>query len=145
MAGPERVHVIFYDGVCGLCDRLVQWVLVRDRDDRFRFAALQSQLAKTVLPLHGKDPRHLDTLYVIADHEGPRERVLQKSRAALFVLSEIGGRWRLIRPLGWLPTFVLDLGYDVIAKTRYRIFGKLDECRVPTPSERRKFIDLEAR
>jgi predicted DCC family thiol-disulfide oxidoreductase YuxK len=138
-------HVLLYDGVCGLCDRLVQWVLVRDRNDLFRFAALQSHLAKEVLPRRGKDPRQLDTIYVIADHDTPNERVYQKARAALFVLDQIGGPWRLTRPLRWLPTFLLDLGYDAIAKTRYRIFGKLDECRIPTPSERRKFIDLEAR
>src|SRR3954466_1711643 len=83
--------IILYDGVCGLCNRLTRFVIRRDPRGRFRFASLQSPFAAEVLARHGKDPRVLDTLYVVLDHGGPSERLLRKARAGLFILAEIGG------------------------------------------------------
>ena len=134
-------NLLLYDGVCGLCDRLVQFVLRRDRADRFRFAALQSQLATHLLRGYGRDAGDLDTVYVVASYGEPSATLLSKGRAVLFVLAQLGGIWRLASLLRVLPRPLLDLGYDQIARRRYRWFGRYDACQLPTPAARRKFLD----
>lgn len=131
-AGP----ILFFDGVCGLCDRLVQFVLRRDRRARFRFAALQSELAVATLRRFGKDAADLDTVYVLTG-DG---RLLQKARAIFFVLGQLGLPWSLVAVFGILPTAVVDWFYDRVARNRYRIWGKRDSCRVPSADERVRFL-----
>ena len=134
-------HLLLYDGVCGLCNRLVQFVLRHDRGDRFRFAALQSPLAGNLLRGYGRDASDLDTVYVIARHGEASAKLLWKGRAVLFVLGQLGGLWRLASVLRVLPRPLLDLGYDLIARRRYRWFGRYDACPLPTPATRAKFLD----
>lgn len=133
--------VILYDGVCGLCSRLVQFVLERDPGGEFRFAPLQGSFARALLLRHGRDPEALDTLYVVIDASTPSERLLCKARGGLFILRQLGGGWRAAGVLGVLPTVLLDFGYDLIARVRYRLFGKYDTCRVPAPEHLDRFID----
>jgi len=95
--------LVLYDGVCGLCNRTNQFILKRDRADRFRFASLQSELAKQLLGRHGYVADALDTVYVVADWQGPAEAVFSKAGAALFVLRALGGVWTLASVLGLLP------------------------------------------
>jgi len=133
--------IVLYDGVCGLCDRLVQFVLRRDRYDRFRFAALQGGFAAALLQRHHLDPGDLSTVYVVVDAGEGSERLLAKSRAILHILGEIGGVWRLAGTLRILPARVLDGVYDVVARHRYRIFGKHATCMAPAPEWRGKFLD----
>ncbi len=134
--------VILFDGVCGLCDRFVQHVLKRDRAGLFRFAPLQSDLAADVLRRHGRDPTQLSTLIVVLDLGGPDERLLVKARAALFVLKGLGGLGRCLVLVEWLPTSLLDWGYDRVARVRYRFWGRTDSCRMPRPEERARFLDV---
>jgi predicted DCC family thiol-disulfide oxidoreductase YuxK len=134
-------HLLLFDGVCGLCNRLVHFVLRRDRRDRFRFAALQGNLAREVLARHQRDPARLDTVYLVTDCGTPGERIHQRSRAVLRVLRELGGGWRLFLPLSILPTPVLDLGYRLVARVRYRVFGRYDTCPVPRPEHRARILD----
>ena len=133
--------IVLYDGVCGLCDRLVQFVLRRDRYDRFRFAALQGGFAAALLRRQHLDPGDLSTVYVVVDAGEGSERLLAKSRAILHILGEIGGVWRLAGTLRILPARVLDGVYDVVARHRYRIFGKHATCMAPAPEWRGKFLD----
>jgi predicted DCC family thiol-disulfide oxidoreductase YuxK len=133
-------HLLLYDGVCGLCDRLVQFVLRHDRRDRFRFAALQSPLAASLLRGYGRDASDLDTVYVIARYGEPSAKLLSKGRAVLFVLAELGGIWRLASVLRVLPRPLLAFGYDQIARRRYRWFGRYDACPLPTPATKAKFL-----
>lgn len=135
-------HVILYDGVCGLCNHLNQFVLKRDPQDKFRFASIQSPLAHQLLTRFGKNPDDLNTMYLIADYKQNSERIFSKAQAALFILKEIGGVWRVSALLNILPLFVLNLGYDAVAKTRYRIFGKFDQCLMPAPNHKDKFLDV---
>ena len=128
--------ILFYDGVCGLCDRLVQFVLRHDRRRRFRFAALQSDVAAQTLARFGKRPDDLDTMYVLTD-DG---RLLRKGRAILFVAGKLGRPWSWLRLLAPLPTRVLDWLYDRVARNRYRLFGKRDACRLPTAEEKLRFL-----
>lgn len=135
--------IVFYDGVCGLCNRLNQFVLRRDRKARFQFAALQSAFARETLSRYGRDPEDLDTLYLVTDYGTSSERLFWKSRAALRVLRELGGAWSWTRVLSLLPTALLDLGYDIIARLRYRVFGKSESCVIPRPEQRDRFIEFE--
>ena len=133
--------IILYDGVCGLCNRLNRFVLARDPAGRFRFAMLQGPVAGEILARHGRDPRDLDTLYLVLDPGRPSERLLRKSDAALWILRELGGGWRLTGALRIVPRAIRDLGYDLVARTRYRLFGRYDTCPVPDPRHRARFLD----
>jgi predicted DCC family thiol-disulfide oxidoreductase YuxK len=134
--------VVFYDGVCGLCDRLVRFLLRRDAGGRLRFAPLQGELARRALTSHGYDPSNLDTVYVVAGWKTPDERVLARSRAVLFALGEIGGAWTWIANAARVvPRPVADAVYGVVARVRYRLFGRFDVCAVPPPEWRQRFLE----
>jgi predicted DCC family thiol-disulfide oxidoreductase YuxK len=129
--------ILLYDGVCGLCNRLVQFVLRRDSRARFRFASLQSDYAIRILQRHGLDPQDLDTLYVVAG-----ERLATRSDAVIFILRELGGFWRFLSfALRILPKPLRDWGYGAIARHRYRIFGKYQNCPLPERKYQDRFLD----
>jgi predicted DCC family thiol-disulfide oxidoreductase YuxK len=135
--------ILLYDGVCGLCNRFVQFILRRDRNAIFRFASLQCALAARILARHGANPTNLDTVYVVVNHELPDEYLLSRSEAAVFVLNQLGGPWRpaaLLLPL--LPKFLRDLGYNVVARHRYRVFGRSEACILPRDQDRSRFLDV---
>lgn len=133
--------IILYDGVCAMCNGVVRFVLRNDREGRFLFAPLQSSLAREVLARHGKNSVDLDTVGVVVDHDLPSELVLLKSRAMLHVLEGVGGVWKpLALLLGVFPTPMLDWGYGLIARNRYRLFGRYDSCPLPPPESRGRFL-----
>jgi predicted DCC family thiol-disulfide oxidoreductase YuxK len=135
--------ILLYDGVCGLCHRLVQFVLRHDRDATFRFASLQSRLAAVVLSRHGISPQQLDTVYVVLNHNATEEVLLARSDAVLFVLSQIGGIGSIAaRALRLFPRPLRDFAYNRIARNRYRVFGRYDSCPVPTTESRSRFLDI---
>lgn len=133
--------LILYDGVCGLCNRFVQFMLARDSSDRFRFAALQSPLGREVVLRHGGDPDAVSTVYLIEHWDSEAERARVRGKAALYALHSLGGGWRVVAVLRVLPAFLLNLGYGLVARFRYRLFGKLDACPMPSPETRSKFLD----
>jgi predicted DCC family thiol-disulfide oxidoreductase YuxK len=134
--------IILYDGVCALCNRLVQFVIKRDRRDRFRFASLQSDFATKLLHRHGVARQSLDTFYLVLDHGEPGERLMGRSDAAISLAQEIGGVWAALGVLlQLLPRRLRDWGYNAIARNRYRIFGKYDACMLPDEKYRHKFLD----
>lgn len=135
------MDLVLYDGVCGLCNRLNRFVLLRDRADRFRFAALQGDRARRALRRHGRDAASLDTFFVLARLGEPDETLLEKSRAILHVLESIGGIWSVARVLRILPRRVLDALYGFVANRRYLWFGRLDACPLPDARDRAKFLD----
>ena len=136
--------VLFYDGVCGLCNRTVQCIVKRDRREVFRFAPLQGPLANRILKAYGIDPSDLDTIYVAVNcDQSSKERLLATSDAAVFVLRELGGIWRVgAALLGLMPRSVRDWGYGLIARNRYRIFGRYETCPIPSENVRTRFLDL---
>jgi predicted DCC family thiol-disulfide oxidoreductase YuxK len=141
---PEAVShpIVFYDGVCGLCNRLIQFLLKHERHDRLRFASLQSGFAASVLQRHGKDPSDLDTVYVVVNEGRQGERVLARSDAILYLLSVLGGVWKISIVGKILPRSLRDFFYKVVAANRYRVFGKSDSCMMPDPRHRQKFIEV---
>ena len=135
-------HLLLYDGVCGLCDHLVQFVLAHDPDGVFDFAPLQSATGREAVAREGGDPDALTSFYIVRDYQTPGARSLVKARAALFVASTLGWPWRLAAAFGVLPTVLLDWGYDVVARYRYRVFGRFDQCMLPRPDQRKRFVDF---
>jgi len=135
--------IVFYDGVCGLCNRLVQFLLKHDREGRLRFASLQSDFAAKVLGRHGFDPKDLDTVHVVENYDQPDERVLQRSDAILRAGRELGGFWSASSSISKIvPRPLRDVVYKLVATNRYRMFGKFDTCMLPDPSQRSRFLDI---
>ncbi len=131
----EGTPVIYFDGVCGLCNRWVDFVLRHDKERRFRFATLQSSLAAARLRREQIDPERLDSIVVATE-----TAVLCRSDAVLAVLLGLGyPRW-LICCAAAVPSAIRDLAYRLVASVRYRAFGKLPTCRVPTAQERELFL-----
>ena len=132
--------VLLYDGVCGLCNRLVQFVLRRDRRRTFRFAALQSDFARETLSRHGVELGELNTMYIVHG-EGADAQLLSKSDAVLFLLRELGGVWGVIALARVLPRFLRNGVYDIVARYRYRVFGRSDACALPPAGAAERFLD----
>lgn len=140
--GEGGRHLLLYDGVCGLCDHLVQFVLAHDRRGVFDFAPLQSATGRAAVAREGGDPDALTSFYVVRDYRTAGARSLVKSRAALFVARALGAPWSAAALFGVLPTPVLDWGYDLVARYRYRVFGRFDQCMLPRPEQRKRFVDF---
>lgn len=133
---PGEHPIVLFDGVCHLCEGVVRFAIARDPAARFRFAPLQSPLGRALLERHGLDPDALDAV-VLVDGDGAHER----STAALRLARGLAAPWRwLAPPLLWLPRRLRDAVYDWIAHHRYRWFGRRDECLMPTPEIRARFL-----
>jgi predicted DCC family thiol-disulfide oxidoreductase YuxK len=135
--------ILLYDGVCGLCNRLNQFVLRHDPEGLFRFASLQSPLAERILTRHGASARDLDTVYVVVNYNQPNESLRARSDAVVFVLTHLGGIWRPAGILvGCLPRWLRDWAYRLVARNRYRVFGRSETCMLPSPEHRSRFLDV---
>jgi predicted DCC family thiol-disulfide oxidoreductase YuxK len=133
--------LLLYDGVCGLCRRLVRFVLRRDARGQVRFAALQGPLAAELLRRHGRDAGDLDAVCLVSDYGSPGERLHVKARAVLRAAGALGGLWRAARALEILPTRLLDAAYDLVAARRYRWFGRSESCLAAPAEHRSRFLD----
>ncbi|MEK6282750.1 MAG: DCC1-like thiol-disulfide oxidoreductase family protein [Acidobacteriota bacterium] len=142
MLPSEFNPIVLYDGVCGLCNGLNQFLLKRDTHDRLRFASLQSNFSNVVLKRHGADPEDLDTVYVVLDYDRQGERLLARSDAILYLVGELGWIWRLGKLGRFIPKRVRDAMYNLVANNRYRLFGKYESCIMPEPRHRGKFLDV---
>ena len=132
--------LILYDGVCGLCHFFVRFLIKRDKRDCFRFAALQSDLGQELVRKHGGDPDVLSTVYLVEGHGTEQEFARVRGKAAIYALDRLGGAWRILGIMRFLPAFLLNLGYGIVARLRYRLFGKRDTCAIPDAAERSKFL-----
>ncbi len=142
MSATRGEHLLLYDGVCAFCHGSVQFVLPRDRARRFDFATLQSATGRRWLETFGQDARDFDTFVLVTNYRGPAPVMETKAHAALAVAGELGFPWRLFGVFRILPRSWLDWAYDVIARNRYRIFGKYQTCPIPSPEQRARFVDL---
>ena len=132
---PAAPLIVFFDGVCGLCNHSVNWLLARDPQHRLRFAPLQGATAAEFVSEELRD--RLDSLVFLSGGE-----IYIRTAAVSRILMALGGRWKLLGALLWVIPFPLrDLGYRVVSRLRYRMFGKHDACRLPTPAERAVFLD----
>ena len=128
--------ILLFDGVCNLCNHSVQFVIKRDKDGLFRFAALQSDIGKSVLVKHQLSTVSLDTVVLI-----DQGKAYTRSSAALHVLRHLGSPWSILTVFLLLPKGLRDMVYNFIAKNRYRWFGKEESCMIPTPELKNRFLD----
>jgi predicted DCC family thiol-disulfide oxidoreductase YuxK len=134
--------IVLYDGVCGLCNRAVQFILRRDRAGVFRFASLQGQAAAGILARHGVSASDLDTMYVVVGENEADEKLLPRSDAVVYIGRQLGGMWGVLAGVVELmPRAIRDWGYGLVARHRYQIFGKYDACPLPTAETRERFLD----
>ena len=133
--------LVLFDGVCGLCNRLLQFLIRHDHGRVFSFASLQSAVGQSMVEQSGGNPRDLTSLYVFADYQSRTSRVFTRSDAALFVVGELGWPWKALRLMRVVPKGIRDRAYDLVARIRYRAFGRYDRCLIPRPEVRSRFID----
>jgi predicted DCC family thiol-disulfide oxidoreductase YuxK len=136
-------YILFYDGVCVMCNDGLEFITENDRQDLFRFAPVQSRFAQELLTRHGRNAADLDTVYIVIDYGTPRERFVWKHKAVTFMMSQLGWRfWLMSKLMGLVPTALGDWNYDRSARTRYERYGKYDACPMPPPEVRRKLLTL---
>jgi len=127
--------VILFDGICNLCNSAVQFVIKRDKKQRFRFASLQSEQGQQVLDEMQYPLTRADSFYLVENG-----KVFDRSTAALRVVRALQGLWPLLYGFIVVPPFIRDGVYNVIAKNRYRWFGQRNTCMVPTAENRARFL-----
>lgn len=127
--------IIVFDGVCALCNGWVDFLLARDRCQRYRFAAMQSPAGRRLLATHGLDPDD-PASFLLLDGQGAHT----DTDAIARVLSGLGGGWRVAALGRLLPRAMRDRLYRVVARNRYRLSGRRDACRMPDPSQRHRFV-----
>lgn len=130
-------QIILFDGVCNLCNGAIQFIIKHDRADIFRYAALQNEIGKQLVSERNIDTSKVDSIVLI----DPGVAYYTKSTAALEIGKRLKGYRTLSSLLLWIPRPIRDIVYDFIARNRYKWYGKKEECMVPTPELRAKFLD----
>jgi predicted DCC family thiol-disulfide oxidoreductase YuxK len=131
----EYDNVIFFDGYCGLCNKSVDWIIQKDSEHKFRFSPLQGEL-KLRLEESGLHFPQSDSIIMVS-----KNKILEKSTAALRIAKELPFPWKLLSVFSIFPRVIRDYVYDYIARNRFKWFGKSETCRIPTPNEKSLFID----
>ena len=134
--GSAAETIVLFDGVCNLCNGLVQFLLRRDRRRRLRFTALQSDAGRALLEEYGMSTETLETIVVL---EGGRARV--RSDAALFLARRLPWPWPLLAAFILLPRPLRDALYGIVARHRYRWFGRRESCTLPSAETADRFLD----
>lgn len=137
MSIEQNKPVLLFDGVCNFCNSSVIFILKRDKKRKIFFAALQSPCAQEILNSIGEKVLEGDYDSVILIYNG---KLYKRSRAVLEILSIIGGLWKLTVVFKIIPAFISDFFYDLIARNRYRLFGKKESCMIPTPEIKGQFL-----
>ena len=131
---PLPPSIILYDGVCGLCAKAVRWLITHDRG-RLHYAPLQGETAARLRARHPRIPVELQSVVLVDGGQ-----VYLRSKAFLHVARHLTRPWRWLYGVRWLPAFLCDPFYWVVAKSRYRLFGRYDACRLPTQGERARLL-----
>jgi predicted DCC family thiol-disulfide oxidoreductase YuxK len=132
----QNHHIILFDGVCNFCNFWVNFIIDRDKDDIFRFAALQSEAGQKLLNKFNLKTDDFDTFILIKG-----ETYFTKSTAALKIARKLNYPVKVLYYFIFIPKFLRDLLYSLIAINRYKLFGKRDICRIPSENEKEKFLD----
>jgi len=135
MRSTNNHKIILFDGVCNLCNSSVAFAIKRDKNDVFRFAALQSEIGKQLVSKFNIDTSKTDSIILIDD-----EKYYEKSSAALRIAKYLSGGWPLLYGFIIVPKLIRNAFYDYIAKNRYRWYGRKESCMIPTPELQAKFL-----
>jgi predicted DCC family thiol-disulfide oxidoreductase YuxK len=128
--------IVLFDGVCNLCNRIVQFIIKRDKKKQFLFASLQGKKGQEILKKFNLPVNDFNSFIIL---EG--DKIYTRSIAALRMVRKLGGGWKLFYVFIILPRFIRDAVYNWIARNRYKWYGKRDECMVPTPELKERFLD----
>lgn len=126
--------IILFDGECNFCDRSVQFIIKRDKNALFKFASIQSDIGQEILKSHHV-PLHIDSVILVE-----KGKSYYQSSAALRICKHLNGAWKLFYFLIFIPKPIREFGYKIIAKNRYKWFGKKDACMLPSPEIRKRFL-----
>ncbi|MEY4539663.1 MAG: hypothetical protein RLZZ306_1420 [Bacteroidota bacterium] len=133
---PNNSQIILFDGVCNFCNSSINFIIDHDPEKHFKFAPLQSDIGQGILTKFSKNTKDFDSVILLKDN-----KLYEKSEAALEITKHLSGFWKYLSVFGILPTFFLNFFYDIVAKNRYRFFGKADSCRMPTAELRERFLE----
>ena len=133
-SGGYSNPILFFDGVCNLCNKAVDFIIRRDKNRIFRYASLQSDIARALLPASINEKSY-ETIYVLVG-----EQILAKSNAVFYVAEHLDGWPKLLKYMKWVPSNFADAIYTMIAKNRYKVFGKRESCRLPKEEEKALFL-----
>ena len=128
--------IILFDGVCNLCNAAVQFVIKRDNKNQFVFVSLQSEEGKKILGEYNLPENEMNSFILVENG-----KVYDRSTAALKVIKKLNGLWRFLYGFIIVPKFIRNGIYNIVARKRYQWFGRKDECMIPTPELRAKFLN----
>jgi predicted DCC family thiol-disulfide oxidoreductase YuxK len=129
------MNIVLFDGVCNFCNSSVNFIMDRDKKNIFKFAALQSEAGEKLQRKFSLDPKVLSSLILIED-----DKYYTKTTAALRVAKKLGFPWNLVYIFIFIPPAIRNIAYNIIAKYRYKWFGKKESCRIPSPEEKERFL-----
>jgi predicted DCC family thiol-disulfide oxidoreductase YuxK len=130
------MNVVIFDGVCNFCNKSVQWIIRHDKKNQIKFAAHQSEAGVKLLSQYGLSTNDIDTVVFI------KEGIAYKrSDAFIQICRLLKGFPRYFSIIRFIPRFIRDFFYNIIAKYRYKLFGKKEQCMIPTPEIRAKFLN----
>ncbi len=132
----DQSPILLFDGVCNLCNGFIQFIIKRDKEAVFRFASLQSSVGQTLLKDYHLPTDSVDTVVLIEDRKS-----YTRSTVPLRIAKRLGGLWSLLYVFILIPPPIRDFIYNWIAKNRYKWFGKEDQCMIPTPDLKKRFLD----
>ena len=131
----DATPLVLYDGTCGLCARSVRWILRHEADHELMFAPIQGETTEGLRARYPNIPKSVDTIILI---EGGKAHL--RSKAFLYMGKHLRAPWRWIYAFRWFPGFLLNVGYRLVAALRYRMFGRVDACELPSPENRARFL-----
>ena len=137
----RNAPVLLYDGTCGFCADSVQFVLKHDRKGEMRFAALDGTFGRAVVARHPEVRGYDSVLYVDPARDGRSERIYRHSDAVMRVATYLGGPWRLLQLMRFVPAFIRDNAYRLVARHRHRLSATRPQCVIPSVQERGRFLE----
>lgn len=131
----DHGHIVIFDGVCNLCNGLVRFIIKRDKNGVFSFAALQTDAGRSLSGNFGLKVKNIDSVLYITDG-----KFYLKSSAVLHLLKDLGGPFKLFYAFIIIPAIIRDFFYDLIAKYRYSLFGRKEKCMIPSAEDKERFL-----
>lgn len=132
---PDNISIVLFDGICNFCNSSVNRIIRHDKKNKFRFAALQSETGKKLAEQYGIDAKKTDSIILIEN-----KKAYTKSAAILRIAKSLDKLYPLLYGMSIIPAFIRNAVYDLIAKKRYKWFGKKETCMIPTEEVKEKFI-----